>query len=779
MQLRDINLTADDIEDALSFIDCPDRTTWFRVAAALWHELGEGARAMWYSWGESRYEKWRRAEADQQWRSIRSNSSRLRLSTVIALALDGGWDWKSKARQQLTQAEQDQRARDREQREKEAAEATKRRQGEAAKLANEIWDKAQPVNGNGHAYLQRKGVHAHGLRLGEWPLFKDDGSVYKWLPGVLLVPLFTVRGKLRSLQAIFPAKPAGWESDKSYLKGGEKAGCFHMLGTPKPGQSVIFCEGYATGASIHEATGWCVVVVFDAGNIEAVAIAMADMMPGTSFVIAADNDRWSKAGKIENPGLHYAQEAGKVINCRVVAPEFQDLEGRPKDFNDLHQREGAAEVVRQLIPALPIAANDSTPPDDDEGGALVVPPEDVDRFGLPDQGGRGAVLGTVANLREICRRLRVTIRYNEITKAEEILIPGTAYSPDHFARASLAKLKDECILFRMPTENVRNGVLLLAEANHFNPVQAWVTSRPWDGHDRLPQLNSTLTMADPAKNWLRDALIRRWMVTCIAAAFNPEGVAAQGMLVLQGPQNLGKTRWLMSLTPKNLRLAKEGQTLNPNDRDSVKQATQFWLVELGELDATFRKSDIAALKSFITRESDIFRKAYAEDDSHFARRTVFFGSVNPKHFLHDPTGARRFWTLEVADVDHIHQHIDMQQVWAQVLELWKAGEQIYLTPQEHEALSESNEEFQAIDPVQERIQTRLDWGMDEAEWKWRTTTDVLMEIGFDRPTQSDCTKAADFIAKMNGDRRKRSGGKRLLFVPRAIPHRRQDEQWHG
>ncbi len=640
---------------------------------------------------------------------------------------------------------------------KEREKAEKKRQGEAAKVANLMLQEAVPAPDD-HPYLVRKGVRAHGLFLGLWRKVAENGDLWFEVPDALLVPIKDGKGRIINAQAIFPQPHHKLGRDKDFLKGGRKKGGFHLIGSPRPNQSIIICEGYATGASIHEATGWCVAVAFDAGNLTPVAEVLSELMPGHPFVIAADNDQWT-AEPFPNPGVHYATEAGKVINCRVVVPKFASLDGEPTDFNDLHQREGVAEVVRQIIPALVVAANDNGGADDTSHELVQ-----VDRFGLPDQGGRGAVLPTTNNLREICGRLNVTIRYNAITKAEEILVPGAQYSVDNNSRASLNWLRNECVLFRMPCDSLRGNILLMAEENHFNPVVTWVTSRPWDGVDRLRALYDTVTPEDPDKAWLRDALIKRWMVTAIAAAFNPDGVAAQGMLVLQGAQNAGKTRWLLSLTPAHMRLSKGGMLLNPSDRDSVKQATMFWLVELGELDATFRKADIAALKSFITKESDVFRKAFAEDDSHFARRTVFYGSVNPKHFLHDPTGNRRFWTIAIADINAEHG-IDIQQLWAQVLELYRAGEQIYLTDVEYDALNVSNEQFQVIDPVEERIQTRLDWDSEPGSWQWRTATDVLISIGMDRPTQSDCTKAAGVIRKLNGDRAKRGGGKNLLLVP--------------
>ena len=218
--------------------------------------------------------------------------------------------------------------------------------------------------------------------------------------------------------------------------------------------------------------------------------------------------------------------------------------------------------------------------------------------------------------------------------------------------------------------------------------------------------------------------------------------------------------------PEDLNLIKDGVILKPDDRDSVKQAVSFWLVELGELDSTFRKADIAALKAFLTNDKDVLRRAYARKESQYARRTVFFGSVNPKEFLHDPTGNRRYWTIEVSKLDHSH-NIDMQQVWAQVYELWKRGESHYLTPDEMNQLNSHNEEFTAIDPIEEAITSRFDWSVSKERWNdWKTATNVLNDCGYERPTKGDATNAGLIIRKLNGNTfRRTSEGRQLLLPP--------------
>lgn len=149
-------------------------------------------------------------------------------------------------------------------RKREAGEA--RWQEEAKTRAAAIWKAAQPGSDE-HPYLKRKGVKAHRLRLHD---------------GALVIPMRDAAGVLHSLQFIGP------DGEKRFLTGGRVAGCYFSIG--KPDGVLCIAEGYATGASVHEATGCAVAVAFNAGNLEAVAKALRAKFPQARIVICADND---------------------------------------------------------------------------------------------------------------------------------------------------------------------------------------------------------------------------------------------------------------------------------------------------------------------------------------------------------------------------------------------------------------------------------------------------------------------------------------------------------
>lgn len=255
--------------------------------------------------------------------------------------------------------------------EKDAAE--KARHEAAAAAANELWNASAEASDD-HPYLKSKGVKAHGLRVGKWEkVNKDTGEVRLITDNALLVPICDRTRTIHSLQAIFPAKmKAMGDRNKDYQADGAKRGLFHTIGKPlmHDGKPVfVLCEGYATGASIHECTGHLVLVCFDAGNLPVVAQAISERMKGQGkeaiIILAADNDRWTTQ-PVENPGVYHARNAAKAVNGLLVVPDFETLDGNPTDFNDLHLRQGAAAVAKAFDETLnpPAPTEDDLPWDD-------------------------------------------------------------------------------------------------------------------------------------------------------------------------------------------------------------------------------------------------------------------------------------------------------------------------------------------------------------------------------------------------------------------------------
>lgn len=207
----------------------------------------------------------------------------------------------------------------------EADRATK--QARAAEVARRLWDQAKPIDTREqHPYLIRKQVNPHGLRL--LPVWqkriKDDAGQWQSLTvkNVLLVPLVDIKNRLWNLQAIFSDKvPALGDRDKDFLSGGKLGGLFHCIGQPTPER--IICEGWATGATLYEATGYQTFCAMSAGNLRAVAELIRRHRPDAKLIICADND--TTPG---NPGVKYATEAARAVGgllCVSPVGDFNDF----------------------------------------------------------------------------------------------------------------------------------------------------------------------------------------------------------------------------------------------------------------------------------------------------------------------------------------------------------------------------------------------------------------------------------------------------------------------
>ncbi|MDP3552642.1 AAA family ATPase [Methylocystis sp.] len=197
----------------------------------------------------------------------------------------------------------------------------------AATEALAIWDRAAPAS-HDHPYLKRKGVAAHGV--------VERG-------GKLIVPV-VIDGDLASLQFI------GADGSKKFLSGGKVSGGHYIIG--EIGDEFIIGEGFATCATLHEATGLAVVVAFNSGNLAPVAKKLREIHPSATIIVAADDDIKTEKERGFNPGLRAAEKAAEAVRATVAAPPFdreRDAEA-PSDWNDFAALHGADAVKEAFLP---------------------------------------------------------------------------------------------------------------------------------------------------------------------------------------------------------------------------------------------------------------------------------------------------------------------------------------------------------------------------------------------------------------------------------------------
>lgn len=171
---------------------------------------------------------------------------------------------------------------------------------EAARKAKYIWSQSKTIaRRENHKYLITKQIQQHNARI-----YRES----------LLIPIHNESDQMVNLQFITP------EGGKRFLRGGRKRGCFHIIGDLS--EKLLICEGFATGASLHEDSAQRVVVAFDAGNLLPVAMNIRELSPSTEIIICGDND-------LSGIGQSKAKEAALAIGGKVLIPPVPG-----QDWND-------------------------------------------------------------------------------------------------------------------------------------------------------------------------------------------------------------------------------------------------------------------------------------------------------------------------------------------------------------------------------------------------------------------------------------------------------------
>lgn len=352
----------DDIRSALSYIDSHDRDTWWQVGAAVKDELGENGYDLWDEWSQ-RADNYDNRAAKSTWKSLKPGS--FSIGTVWKLARQNGWQ-PAKPYTPPSVEEQARRKAESEARRQAAEQERQQTQQRVKVTAQKIWNSSRPASLN-HPYLAAKGITnpdaIAGLRQNE---YKDNDN--------LIIPVL-YENEIVNLQSI------NQDGGKRFLAGGQVQGAYAFIGKADDVEKVgvVMAEGYATAASIYEATGKPVIIAFDAGNMVAVAERLAQKLPqNVPVVIAVDNDA-------SQTGIKKARQAAALLGDRATAiqPEFSmtqiqqyqkgkgvDEKGRPplpSDFNDLHKLAGLEAVRQSFAEGVNLVLN----PDNSQDQAIV------------------------------------------------------------------------------------------------------------------------------------------------------------------------------------------------------------------------------------------------------------------------------------------------------------------------------------------------------------------------------------------------------------------------
>ena len=350
--------------------------------------------------------------------------------------------------------------------------------------------------------------------------------------------------------------------------------------------------------------------------------------------------------------------------------------------------------------------------------------------------------------------------------------------------------------------NYQIAVTKVCDDRSYHPIREYLDSLPeWD---KVPRVDTLLIDYLGAEdNAYVRAVTRKTLCAAVRRVKEP-GVKFDTMLVLNGPQGIGKSTLIS-------RLAGEwfSDSLNlgdTKDKTAAEKLQGYWILEIGEL-AGLRKAEVETLRSFLSRQNDIYRAAFGHRATPHPRQCIFFGTTNAESgYLRDTTGNRRFWPVKTPGGSTKHSWSltteEIQQIWAEVLVYVEVGEKLYLSPEEtmlakdaQRNAMESDDEREGL--VRDFLETLLPNNWDEMDLFERRaflsgTKDIgsvgtvkrkqvsNMEIwcecfGKERANigRSDSNNLASILIKLGWERlpakqRIHLYGPQIIYAPRAV-----------
>lgn len=317
--------------------------------------------------------------------------------------------------------------------------------------------------------------------------------------------------------------------------------------------------------------------------------------------------------------------------------------------------------------------------------------------------------------------------------------------------------------FAPSVQSVASAVIAAAERHLVHPVRDWLDGLAWD---RVPRLDRFLSVYLGAEATPYTAAVgSRWMISGVARVYKP-GCKADHVLVLEGPQGIGKSSALRTLAGDGW-FCDTG--IEIGHKDSYQVLHGVWIYELSEL-ASLRGREAERIKAFLSSTSDRYRPSYARLARDFPRQTIFAGSTNEATYLADPTGARRFWPARCGRINLHALRRDRPQLWAEAVVRYRAGESWHLDAPSLVSMAVS---------VQDERTEHDDWIEIVEAWLQRlpehaeagvTTADVLTHaLGFsaDKIQMRDTQRAGRVLRALKYAPRqvRRSGARDRRYYP--------------
>ena len=265
-------------------------------------------------------------------------------------------------------------------------------------------------------------------------------------------------------------------------------------------------------------------------------------------------------------------------------------------------------------------------------------------------------------------------------------------------------------------DRIFDAVNVVAQENRFHPVRDYLDGCKWDGVKRVDTLLVDYLGAEDSE--YTRAVTRKTLVAAVSRIYRP-GCKFDYMLTLRGSQGIGKSAIIAKLGGPWF----SDTFATMQGKEAYEQVLGVWLVEVGEL-AGMKKAEAENIKQYISKQTDRFRPAYGRRTQEFPRQCVFIGTTNEMQFLRDTTGNRRFWVVDTPndparDMWEELTPETVRLIWAEAVEMFKAGEALYLPREIEKIAREVQETYEEENPragiIAEYLDRLLPEGWDDLD----------------------------------------------------------------
>jgi putative DNA primase/helicase len=628
-------------------------------------------------------------------------------------------------------------------------------------IARSEWEPIRPVPADAPDYRTQWGHYARGVPVRHWEYRDGDGA----LLGVICRFETSDGGKdiLPLSWCTHPRKPSQWR----YIAFGTPRPLYGLQRlAAAPDQPVIVVEGEKCADALHELIAGVSPVVAWPGGGKAVALADWQPLAGRRVVLWPDADRKAdkRTGEIfpqhRQPGIAAMESIAAILlelGCEVRIVDlvpFGDVadgwdvadaiaEGwtreRIGEYLKAHLR--APGALQAPAPTSAARAEGEVAPAGDE------PPE----WGLVRK--RGELVHCTANVYGLLMGAPAwhgVIAFDEFAQ-RTVKRKAPPYAPtgvlgeweghdDSLTAMWLARTE----AFTPSSPLVAETVEVIARENAFHPVRMYLEGLAWDGTARIDDWLTDLLGA--AGNDYTRLVARFFLIGMVKRVMEP-GCKFDYCLVLEGRQGMFKSSALRVLGGAWFK----DTDLDLQNKDAMTALQGAWLYEIAEMDSLTR-AEASKQKSFLSRQVDEFRPVYGRREVRLPRQVVFAGTTNSWEWNKDPTGGRRFWPIEVTDVDLQALAAQRDQLFAEALVEYRKGSPCY---------PDREQQRELFDP--EQLARQQSEGYVDAlhDWVYARTADFSMAEAVRDGLQMDYSKLTRDVQTRVGNALKQLGCTRV------------------